>query len=114
MVCAGALPRWNVATSSCHFSAFGTCKVITGKCWTPKRVVIPFQIPCGNCSVLELTEEEQVHPALEKLPSIVVVIDEFADMMMIVGKKVEELIARIAQKARVAVSIWCWQPSAPP
>ena len=64
--------------------------------------------------VLELTEEEQVHPALEKLPSIVVVIDEFADMMMIVGKKVEELIARIAQKARAAVSIWCWQPSAPP
>ena len=52
--------------------------------------------------VLELTEEEQVHPALEKLPSIVVVIDEFADMMMIVGKKVEELIARIAQKARAA------------
>lgn len=41
-------------------------------------------------------------PELEKLPSIVVVIDEFADMMMIVGKKVEELIARIAQKARAA------------
>ncbi|MBM14414.1 MAG: cell division protein FtsK, partial [Halieaceae bacterium] len=52
--------------------------------------------------VLELSEEEQVHPTLEKLPSIVVVIDEFADMMMIVGKKVEELIARIAQKARAA------------
>lgn len=41
-------------------------------------------------------------PLLDKLPSIVVVIDEFADMMMIVGKKVEELIARIAQKARAA------------
>ncbi|MDX1678099.1 DNA translocase FtsK [Arsukibacterium sp.] len=41
-------------------------------------------------------------PLLEKLPAIVVVIDEFADMMMIVGKKVEELIARIAQKARAA------------
>jgi S-DNA-T family DNA segregation ATPase FtsK/SpoIIIE len=39
---------------------------------------------------------------LDKMPSIVVVIDEFADMMMIVGKKVEELIARIAQKARAA------------
>ncbi len=48
------------------------------------------------------TDEEQTPPALEKLPSIVVVIDEFADMMMIVGKKVEELIARIAQKARAA------------
>ncbi|MGZ9898196.1 DNA translocase FtsK [Shewanella gaetbuli] len=41
-------------------------------------------------------------PALEKLPAIVVVVDEFADMIMIVGKKVEELIARIAQKARAA------------
>ncbi|MBC3767760.1 DNA translocase FtsK 4TM domain-containing protein [Neptunicella marina] len=41
-------------------------------------------------------------PDLEKLPSIVVIVDEFADMMMIVGKKVEELIARIAQKARAA------------
>ena len=41
-------------------------------------------------------------PALSTLPYIVVVIDEFADMMMIVGKKVEQLIARIAQKARAA------------
>lgn len=41
-------------------------------------------------------------PELETLPYIVVVVDEFADMMMIVGKKVEELIARIAQKARAA------------
>ncbi|RYV01593.1 cell division protein FtsK [Shewanella sp. OPT22] len=41
-------------------------------------------------------------PELEKLPSIVVIVDEFADMIMIVGKKVEELIARIAQKARAA------------
>ena len=41
-------------------------------------------------------------PSLKPLPAIVVVIDEFADMMMIVGKKVEQLIARIAQKARAA------------
>src|SRR5690606_26032522 len=41
-------------------------------------------------------------PPLEPLPYIVVIIDEFADMMMIVGKKVEELIARLAQKARAA------------
>ncbi|MFI3188929.1 cell division protein FtsK [Crenothrix sp. D3] len=41
-------------------------------------------------------------PALATLPSIVIVIDELADMMMIVGKKVEELIARLAQKARAA------------
>ncbi|PLW82865.1 cell division protein FtsK [Kineobactrum sediminis] len=52
--------------------------------------------------IFALTEEEQNPPALEHLPAIVVVIDEFADMMMIVGKKVEELIARIAQKARAA------------
>nr|WP_232309544.1 DNA translocase FtsK [Luteibacter yeojuensis] len=39
---------------------------------------------------------------LEPLPHIVIIIDEFADMMMIVGKKVEELIARLAQKARAA------------
>ncbi|MEQ1636492.1 MAG: DNA translocase FtsK 4TM domain-containing protein [Methylococcales bacterium] len=41
-------------------------------------------------------------PVLTTLPSIVIVIDELADMMMIVGKKVEELIARLAQKARAA------------
>ncbi|MHB1241057.1 MAG: DNA translocase FtsK [Gammaproteobacteria bacterium] len=41
-------------------------------------------------------------PTLEPLPYIVVLIDEFADMMMVVGKKVEELIARLAQKARAS------------
>ena len=46
--------------------------------------------------------DDQVPPDLTTLPSIVVVIDEFADMIMIVGKKVEQLIARIAQKARAA------------
>ncbi|WP_260680602.1 DNA translocase FtsK [Thalassotalea sp. PS06] len=45
---------------------------------------------------------DETAPQLEKLPAIVVVVDEFADMIMIVGKKVEELIARIAQKARAA------------
>ena len=47
-----------------------------------------------------LNEDEEEY--LEALPSIVVVVDEFADMMMLVGKKVEHLIARIAQKARAA------------
>ncbi|WP_234254219.1 MULTISPECIES: DNA translocase FtsK [Halomonadaceae] len=47
-------------------------------------------------------EMHEAPPVLEKLPYIVVVIDEFADMFMIVGKKVEELIARLAQKARAA------------
>jgi len=47
-------------------------------------------------------EEGESFPVLSTLPSIVIVIDELADMMMIVGKKVEELIARLAQKARAA------------
>lgn len=47
-------------------------------------------------------EEGEEYPTLSTLPSIVIVIDELADMMMIVGKKVEELIARLAQKARAA------------
>ena len=47
-------------------------------------------------------DEVEPAPDLQALPAIVVVIDEFADMMMVVGKKVEQLIARIAQKARAA------------
>lgn len=52
--------------------------------------------------VPEIADVETEIPELETLPTIVVIIDEFADMMMIVGKKVEELIARLAQKARAA------------
>jgi S-DNA-T family DNA segregation ATPase FtsK/SpoIIIE len=52
--------------------------------------------------MLNPLEEGEYYPVLNKLPSIVIVIDELADMMMIVGKKVEELIARLAQKARAA------------
>ncbi|BAU57517.2 cell division protein FtsK [Halorhodospira halochloris] len=49
-----------------------------------------------------LEEEIPQAPELDELPYIVVIVDELADMMMIVGKKVEELIARLAQKARAA------------
>lgn len=59
----------------------------------------------GEPLVDPLYKRESMHdeaPLLKTLPTIVVVVDEFADMMMIVGKKVEELIARIAQKARAA------------
>jgi S-DNA-T family DNA segregation ATPase FtsK/SpoIIIE len=52
--------------------------------------------------IMDPTTPDGVEEALEKMPYIVVIIDEFADMMMAVGKKVEELIARIAQKARAA------------
>ena len=61
----------------------------------------PLWQPDPNASLFA-DELDQTAPALEHVPYIVVVIDEFADMMMIVGKKVEELIARIAQKARAA------------
>lgn len=47
-------------------------------------------------------EVHEDHPILQTLPSVVVVIDEFADMIMVVGKKVEESICRLAQKARAA------------
>lgn len=49
-----------------------------------------------------VVDEESAKAHLEPLPTIVVIADEFADMMMVVGKKIEDLIARIAQKARAA------------
>jgi len=66
-----------------------------------------------NHKIQEATKQEQHIPnpfsltpdapePLEELPTIVIIIDELADLMMVVGKKVEELIARIAQKARAA------------
>jgi S-DNA-T family DNA segregation ATPase FtsK/SpoIIIE len=57
--------------------------------------------PIPDPLVTDLAEGE-MRPTLEPLPFIVVVIDELADMMMVVGKKVEELIARLAQKARAS------------
>ncbi|MDI3324932.1 DNA translocase FtsK 4TM domain-containing protein [Pontibacterium granulatum] len=60
---------------------------LTDPLWNPEEYGMPADSPA---------------PELKPLPYIVVVVDEFADMMMIVGKKVEELIARIAQKARAA------------
>ncbi len=59
----------------------------------------PIPDPLVDPSTLAEGEDK---PTLDKLPFIVVVVDEFADMMMIVGKKVEELIARLAQKARAS------------
>lgn len=50
----------------------------------------------------ELMSPDEEPPILEPLPFVVVVVDELADMMMVVGKKVEELIARLAQKARAS------------
>lgn len=58
--------------------------------------------PLFDPSIKPNPESNEAAPPLEPLPFIVIFIDEFADMMMIVGKKVEELIARLAQKARAA------------
>ncbi|NBB91564.1 MAG: cell division protein FtsK [Gammaproteobacteria bacterium] len=58
-------------------------------------------IPDPLADPSEVAEGEE-KPVLEALPYIVVVVDEFADLMMIVGKKIEQLIARLAQKARAS------------
>ncbi len=50
----------------------------------------------------EMMSPDEIRPPLEPLPHIVVIVDELADMMMVAGKKVEELIARLAQKARAS------------
>jgi len=63
----------------------------------------PIRDPLWQPDPTGLTEDEPAEaPFLTHMPYIVVVIDELADMMMVVGKKVEELIARLAQKARAA------------
>ncbi len=56
----------------------------------------------ANARSKEAAEAGEAVPTLEPMPAIVVIVDELADMMMVVGKKVEELIARLAQKARAA------------
>ncbi len=62
----------------------------------------PIPDPLHTIDPLSSAEVQATIPLLEPLPIIVVVIDELADMLMIVGKKVEQLIARLAQKARAA------------
>lgn len=62
----------------------------------------PIKDPTVMPPRLEDEDKPWEHPTLTPLPFIVVIIDELADMMMIVGKKVEELIARLAQKARAS------------
>ena len=49
-----------------------------------------------------VAKEDHPPPTLEKMPYIVVIVDEFADLMLVAGKKIEELITRIAQRARAA------------
>lgn len=63
--------------------------------WTPTQPIVPDLPP-------EDMPEPEEHPALETLPFIVIMIDELSDLMLVVGKKVEELILRLAQKARAS------------
>lgn len=62
----------------------------------------PIPDPLYKPPELSDNEEPANHPTLNTLPFIVIIIDELADMMMIVGKKTEELISRLAQKARAS------------
>jgi S-DNA-T family DNA segregation ATPase FtsK/SpoIIIE len=59
-------------------------------------------IPDPLAAAARSNDDDSEIPNLEPLPAIVVIVDELADLMMVVGKKVEELIARVAQKARAA------------
>lgn len=98
--------RWSVAEMERRYklmSALGVRNLagFNKKVEDAKKAGQPIMDPTWKPDPM-LLEEEQSAPELEHLPSIVVIVDELADMMMVVGKKVEELIARIAQKARAA------------
>ena len=98
--------RWCVAEMERRYklmSALGVRNLagFNKKVTDAKKIGKPILDPTWQPDAM-LLEEEQSAPELEALPCIVVIVDELADMMMVVGKKVEELIARIAQKARAA------------
>ncbi len=97
--------RWCVAEMDRRYQLMAKLGVrnITGynkKIREAEKAGTPYADPFFRPDML--STEEQIPPPLEAMPYIVVVIDELADMMMVVGKKVEELIARLAQKARAA------------
>jgi S-DNA-T family DNA segregation ATPase FtsK/SpoIIIE len=97
--------RWGVAEMERRYRRMAACGVrnLAGynrKILDAEKKGTPLKDPLWKPQDPMNLEEEA--PLAQKLPIIVIVIDEFADMMMIVGKKVEELIARIAQKARAA------------
>ncbi|MEX2468916.1 MAG: DNA translocase FtsK 4TM domain-containing protein [Pseudohongiellaceae bacterium] len=98
--------RWSVAEMERRYklmSALGVRNLAgyNKKVSDAKKAGKPILDPGWQADPMLLSEEQEA-PELQPLPSIVVIVDELADMMMVVGKKVEELIARIAQKARAA------------
>jgi len=98
--------RWSVAEMERRYklmSALGVRNLAgyNKKVQDAKKAGQPIIDPIWRPDPMAL-QDDQTAPMLEALPHIVVVVDELADMMMVVGKKVEELIARIAQKARAA------------
>jgi S-DNA-T family DNA segregation ATPase FtsK/SpoIIIE len=105
--------RWCVAEMERRYKLMAALGVrnIAGcnkKILEARKAGTPIKDPLFKPSVVVINQDEfgegmtEEAPDLEVMPFIVVVIDEFADMMMVVGKKVEELIARLAQKARAA------------
>ncbi|MBT5229212.1 MAG: DUF87 domain-containing protein [Methylococcales bacterium] len=95
--------RWCVAEMERRYrlmSALGVRNIIGYNDKVKEAIVKGRPIPDPLQTIGPDAPEGMVQPTLEHLPYIVVVVDELADMMMVVGKKVEELIARLAQKAR--------------
>ena len=95
--------RWCVAEMERRYLLMSKLKVRSLASYNQK---VQEAIDAGNPIMDPLHDPSKaldpIPKALETLPNIVIVVDEFADMIMVVGKKVEELIARIAQKARAA------------
>lgn len=99
--------RWCVAEMERRYKLMASLGVrnITGYNKKVKEAIDagePIKDPLFNREQALLMNPDAQPDDLETLPYIVVVVDEFADMMMVVGKKVEELIARLAQKARAS------------
>ena len=97
--------RWSVAEMERRYrlmSALGVRNITGFNKKVAAAVAQGKPIPDPLYNPAEQLDPEAPAPSLAPLPFIVIVVDEFADMMMVVGKKVEELIARLAQKARAA------------
>ena len=99
--------RWSVAEMERRYklmSALGVRNIsgFNKKITEAEAAGTPIKDPLFTAEQNPITGEYPEQPELTELPYIVIIIDELADMMMVVGKKVEELIARLAQKARAA------------